>query len=174
MELNDITTIRELIAEAMQAMMPQQDNTALVLGDEILSRLDDMAAGHGSGLDAAGGGGSAPAAAEDAGCFRVDELTTTAISLTNCHFMIGGKVVSLPSEPATASVSAGTIVALKIKADSTRQAELATYNSLSSLKQAQDDLGYYIIPLYQIAVNNDEASIACDFRSMPIAAMWEG
>lgn len=170
MELADEIKIRSLLESALQTL-PQPDNTALAMFDEILGKLDELAAGSGGGIDAPGGGGSAPAAADD-GCFVVDTISSTSLTLARCHYMVGGKCRTLQN--GTVAIADNNVVALKIGTRSELTDTLATYSNLASLVQAQDDLDYYIVPLYEVAVADGEGSIAVDYRKMPSAAMWEG
>ncbi|MBR4523242.1 MAG: hypothetical protein IKO64_03280 [Kiritimatiellae bacterium] len=100
------------------------------------------------------------------------------ITLANCYYMLAGKCLALGENQNSISVSDGCIVALKISTRSGLTDTLAVYASLAALKTAQEDLDWYIIPLYQIAVNGSEGevsvgSVTFDFRNMPNAGTWE-
>lgn len=104
-----------------------------------------------------------------------EEQTYTA-TFRNPYYDIGGKTYEMTAEGESDAVTLegikdGSIIFIKISAKgSETEAELGTFTSLVELKSEQENkVDYYTIPLYKV----QGGSIACDFRTGPISAMWE-
>ena len=104
-----------------------------------------------------------------------EQNTTYCASFTNLFYDVAGKTYELEigdDEDASAAVEGipdGGIVALKIKANSDGEAELAAVAGIRELKTRQEDVSYYTVPLYMIS----GGAVSCDFRTGPTAVMGE-
>lgn len=112
---------------------------------------------------------------EDNGCFAIDSISFSGsirVNFKNCYLQIGGKMYEAQScAQFSSSTWTGGIICLKMSASgSIESATLTSYPSIAELQTNQEDLNYYIHPLYEI---NYSGKVLCDFRNIPLAAMGE-
>ena len=107
---------------------------------------------------------------ESPGCFEPTfNEATGEYSVSNPYYRVGGKTYTAGID--TSAIVPGEITALRIDASSSQpSATLVSYGDISSLNAAEDDLRYYIIPLY---ILGSDSKITCDFRKGAIAVMSE-
>ena len=113
------------------------------------------------------------------GCFDIDNITVgtydVTISFLRHYYQIGGKIYDV-STMGSISIRASDwvdngIVAIKANASgSMESAQLAYYPTLEALQTAQEDLNFYVDPLYMFDLRG---KVVVDFRNRPVLAMGE-
>lgn len=105
----------------------------------------------------------------DNGCYAIESIESGTVTFRNPYYMAAGVLCSGPD-----SCPASGIVALKLENSGSTApgVSIVSYASVSQLQQEQlDDRSTCIIPLYKFDGNH---AVECDFRSAPVAVMWEG
>lgn len=90
-------------------------------------------------------------------------------SFSNPYYDVGGKTYVADVQPVP--IPGACIVALRVAATGSQsETGIVTYTDLGALRNAQDDLAYYISPLYEFG---PDGTVVCDFRTGPVIAMGE-
>ena len=126
-------------------------------------------------LRSSGGG-----AAADKGVFKL-VLETDSVTLADCFYMAGGRIVKLPDLDITDKV--GSIVEERLAVDkpfvayrvpasasATEEEGVAAYDSADAMVAASEDLDYVTIPLYMLT---ETGGVSIDFRNIPVAVAGE-
>lgn len=108
--------------------------------------------------------------------------TRYLVKMRNPYYDVGGRTYEMNPPPpqeedeeqedediVTAETQDGGIIVLRISAGAERTENLDSVLGVEELREMQGDFAWYTIPLYMIR----GGSVACDFRTGPVAAMGE-
>lgn len=90
-------------------------------------------------------------------------------SFSNPYYDIGGKTYVADVQPVP--IPGACVVALRVATTGSQsETGIVTFENFGALRAAQDDLAYYISPLYEFG---PDGAVVCDFRTGPVVAMGE-